>query len=186
MCCTGKQLVFPLWSYCGHTLKSQMASYDPIEWGGRNETIAIEDFIKESIDVFMEMGMSRSDARKVTPEEMEVLWKCWWVIEYLKKEGTPEAKLPKTWKDIVERKDAARITSLAKKEWRNEVDVRVQQPWKTQWIINHLKKKGIPKAKLPRTWEHIVKRKDAATMKTLAKRAWKKKVDRDMKLAGCY
>lgn len=63
---------------------------------------------------------------------------------------------------------------------------RYKRRWKTQWVIKCLKKEGIPRVNLPKTWKNIVKRRDADTMKYFAEKAWMNKVVRDCRLAGCY
>jgi hypothetical protein len=89
-----------------------MAPYDPIEWGIRTKKNAIKKLIAK--------GMSRSDAKKkVTCKYIERQWKTQWVIKFLKKEGIPT--LPKTWKDIVERKDADSLKYFATEAWNQKM-----------------------------------------------------------------
>ena len=86
-----------------------------MEWGKSTKKKAIKELIKK--------GMSRSDAKKkVTPAYIEKRWKTHWVIKYLKEEGIPRANLPKTWKDIMERKDADTMKYFVEQAWRDKVD----------------------------------------------------------------
>jgi hypothetical protein len=45
----------------------------------------------------------------------------------------------------------------------------IEQRWKTHWVIKYLKEQGIPRANLPKV-----------------EQAWRNKVHRDCRLAGCY